>query len=1095
MDYFMKKTFFRNKKNFVLTICVTFLASNLANFFPNSNAYAETKPIIVNNIKQNEKNNIAEPENNSFGSFFGQQFLEPNFKKLAAVSSENLDKKIVQQHLDNGIRSVRWKTTFSPNKNGKHTFSLPNGFEIFVNDKKLANKQIDLSSEQKYNLFIDAPNLANVALDNFKTIDFRVADGETNSLDTKFVSETENKNFTNTSESPARKKRSADLDNPFPYSEDTFADSDEDGILDSWETNGYTRIGNKLVQWDEQEHATKGNQKYVSNPYNSHTTGDPFGDYYKALGMLDSLIDKTARNPMVAAVPSLSVIKEKIVLSKNQNVTDSNGGGIDITNSTNDSTSTTQGNSVKVGVKTGIKASLNPFTPVEVSGEASLERTHTDSNTTQNTKSKSETKRTNWSTMFNLNEADTARINANIRYKNYGTAPVYDAKPTVNFVLGNETLATVSMQENQIAKTLEPNIMYPKVDKAALSVLAVNNSGSKPLGMNKTQLERFDKGEEFGLELAQYSGKIGYYNLKGNIKPIFEGEWGHLVGGIYKQTAGFSLDLGNGTVLERRVAAKDLEDPHDTTAQLTVREALKIAFQAVENENGDLTVADKTSNKKYLLKEELVELKVDNITEQIALQQIKKDHKINSFYDTTLHPDMTVHIEVAQAYTDFHNNQNNIFVNLDPLKQNSGKEMVFPSSLKPQKFFIADLPEDNSYRIVATAKCVAGAGHLILSSAEKYSRSFQINEQYKKFQLNTHIVDDIGVMTQGCDLHVKNIAIYSTNLQDANYLTDGASYIISSLLLDDLTIDVLGQDRKQPSNGSSVHLMGDNGKNSQKWVAEYDIGRQAYRLRNVANRELFLAWNSAEVKGVIVSEGESDAQYWSINLQDKWYVLTNYKDKDKVLGVQGDDTANNNKIEVNSLTKEDNQIWKIELDHSVTKRDSNQLASVVDGATYTIHTTLLDDSVVDASWGNDKQPSNGSSVHLMRKHGKNNQKWLAEYDTKKQAYKFRNVANSKLFLAWNSGQNNNVIVSKNDLYHKTWWERNFCMFSCKNSDEGNDNYWFLQLQKDGSYILANYKDSKKVLDLHSGETANRTNVEVNTFNGHSSQKWFIQEAS
>ncbi|MDT2292598.1 hypothetical protein P7H15_06275 [Paenibacillus larvae] len=40
-------------------------------------------------------------------------------------------------------------------------------------------------------------------------------------------------------------------------------------------------------------------------------------------------------------------------------------------------------------------------------------------------------------------------MNANVRYYNTGTAPVYNLVPTTNLVLGRQTIATVTGQLNQ----------------------------------------------------------------------------------------------------------------------------------------------------------------------------------------------------------------------------------------------------------------------------------------------------------------------------------------------------------------------------------------------------------------------------------------------------------------------------------------------------------------------------------------------------------------------------------------------------------------------------------------------------------------------
>ena len=46
-------------------------------------------------------------------------------------------------------------------------------------------------------------------------------------------------------------------------------------------------------------------------------------------------------------------------------------------------------------------------------------------------------------------------------------------------------------------------------------------------------------------------------------------------------TARIIINLNNGTVVERRTAAKDLNNPNDLTPELTIKEALIKAFDKI----------------------------------------------------------------------------------------------------------------------------------------------------------------------------------------------------------------------------------------------------------------------------------------------------------------------------------------------------------------------------------------------------------------------------------------------------------------------------------------------------------------------------------
>ncbi|MDT2240752.1 hypothetical protein P7H22_10935 [Paenibacillus larvae] len=62
----------------------------------------------------------------------------------------------------------------------------------------------------------------------------------------------------------------------------------------------------------------QGFKKFVSNPNESHTAGDPYSDLEKASGAFDRTIHKAARDPLVAVYPSITVGMEELVLSNNK---------------------------------------------------------------------------------------------------------------------------------------------------------------------------------------------------------------------------------------------------------------------------------------------------------------------------------------------------------------------------------------------------------------------------------------------------------------------------------------------------------------------------------------------------------------------------------------------------------------------------------------------------------------------------------------------------------------------------------------------------------------------------------------------------------
>ncbi|MDT2292599.1 hypothetical protein P7H15_06280 [Paenibacillus larvae] len=93
----------------------------------------------------------------------------------------------------------------------------------------------------------------------------------------------------------------------------------------------------------------QGFKKFVSNPYESHTAGDPYSDLEKASGALDRTIHKVARDPLVAAYPSITVGMEELILSNNENISSTKGKTVSRSTSSSVSDSNTLGIDVSTG--------------------------------------------------------------------------------------------------------------------------------------------------------------------------------------------------------------------------------------------------------------------------------------------------------------------------------------------------------------------------------------------------------------------------------------------------------------------------------------------------------------------------------------------------------------------------------------------------------------------------------------------------------------------------------------------------------------------------------------------------------------------------
>lgn len=142
----------------------------------------------------------------------------------------------------------------------------------------------------------------------------------------------------------------------------TLIDSDRDGISDDWEINGYTVIGNNIVKWNHKFN-TKRFKKYTSNPFKARTANDPYTDCEKVIGLINKSVSLVARDPMVAAYPSIGVVMEHLVVSQNNTVTTQAGASMSKNSASSFTESNTKGVSASFGVSgLNVQASVSETT-------------------------------------------------------------------------------------------------------------------------------------------------------------------------------------------------------------------------------------------------------------------------------------------------------------------------------------------------------------------------------------------------------------------------------------------------------------------------------------------------------------------------------------------------------------------------------------------------------------------------------------------------------------------------------------------------------------------------------------------------------------
>ncbi|WP_242309763.1 binary toxin-like calcium binding domain-containing protein [Bacillus cereus group sp. BfR-BA-01524] len=556
----------------------------------------------------------------------GYYYNDSNFNELVMMTPEkNGDLKIIKEDHDEllskekqSIQSIRWIGYIKPSESGEYTFSTSSDQNIamqidgktVINQSPMENK-IELEKDKLYEIRLEYRQ--DEAVNQKNLSDLQLFWARTNS--DKIVVPEENLVLPNFAPGENKTKLIPETplldDNSIPDTTDQSLDTDDDGILDHWEINGYTIKGQKSVLWTK-ELGKKGYIKYVSNPMNAYTTGDPYTDFEKASGHLPAAVAKEAHNPLVAAFPAVGVKMEKMIISENKDYTNSEEHAM----SSSETAGMTFGGEVNVGYS-GLYG---------ITGGVTANFSH--SNTTENTSSTS-----NGNTLH-FNAADAAYVNLNVRYYNSGTAPIYRAAPTTSFVLGGETIGSFTAQANQIGNDLNPGDTYPNKELHALSLNTMDQFNSQPIKMNRQQLEKLRAGAPVKLETPQVAGKYAKIVSSGDISVA--GDWAPKLGQIENKTADIILNTGD-TVKEEKVAAKNYTDPEDKTPQLTLADALKIAFGAKE-ENGKLTFNG------HNISEHSVELFYDENTKKEMMKQLEKMSNKN-MYDIKLTPRMKIVIK------------------------------------------------------------------------------------------------------------------------------------------------------------------------------------------------------------------------------------------------------------------------------------------------------------------------------------------------------------------------------------------------------------------------------------------------------------------
>lgn len=352
-------------------------------------------------------------------------------------------------------------------------------------------------------------------------------------------------------------------------------DSDRDGIPDDWEIKGYTVINGNIVKWDS-KYEEEGYIKYVSNPHNARTANDPYTDSEKVTGLIDKSVSLNARDPMVAAFPSIGVSMEKLVVSKNATLSTQAGTSMSKSTSSSFTDSNTEGVSSTFGIS-----------GLEFNASVTASYSHS----SQSTNSVSDTSGKSFVDGLNLSTASAAYIDPNIRYYNSGTAPVYNLSPNITISIDDDSITTIQAQASQMANFLNPGDYYPKQSLHPIALNTMDQFNSHFIPININQLKKIDKLVPTILSVAGFNGLFGKIDINGSLTTE-RNSWGPYIGQIISTTASFTLELF-GKTKEMRFAARDFNDPTDYTPILTIEDVLKRYFNIIMQDGQILVNGEK----------------------------------------------------------------------------------------------------------------------------------------------------------------------------------------------------------------------------------------------------------------------------------------------------------------------------------------------------------------------------------------------------------------------------------------------------------------------------------------------------------------------
>ncbi|WP_139125050.1 binary toxin-like calcium binding domain-containing protein, partial [Bacillus solimangrovi] len=311
--------------------------------------------------------------------------------------------------------------------------------------------------------------------------------------------------------------------------EPSSVDTDNDGIIDYWEMEGYTHIaGLGLVSWED-EYAEFDAQRYVTSPYRKSTDEDPYSDLEEVMGQVDQAIDPLATHPLVPAFPDIQAEIESITITPNEMITTTDG--TVLTEAWSDSTDKSKTTASSLGFKSGFEVGFEKSFGIKeggasakingkVYGEANGQWDKSKTKTTTRVDSKQDT--TSWSQATTTNPSEAATSVWNVKYTNKGTAPAYEIVPSLSLQIGDKTAVSMVPASTNIIQSIAPDNYYPSNGTIALQYIESGTVDTLPIKLTLDQVQLIQMGYPISLTTNQINAKA--LQLDNNGDPYLD-DW------------------------------------------------------------------------------------------------------------------------------------------------------------------------------------------------------------------------------------------------------------------------------------------------------------------------------------------------------------------------------------------------------------------------------------------------------------------------------------------------------------------------------------------------------------------------------------------